>query len=101
VRLDAPHVAAGSQPPVWDPLATPIVFEDEHLLAVSKPPHLSVYPTRRHRGGSLIQRVHARPAGSGEKTTYPPTLCHRLDRETSGLVLFARNRAARAALSGS
>ena len=96
VRLDAAHVGA---PDACDEHELSIVFEDELLLAVSKPPHLSVYPTRRHRGGSLIQRVHARQRRRDGEGGYPPTLCHRIDRETSGLVLFARSRAARACLS--
>ncbi len=96
VRLDAPHVAAGEDCEELPDAA--VVFEDELLLAVSKPPHLNVYPTRRHRGGSLIQRLHARQRGRAPAAGYPPTPCHRIDRETSGLVLFARTRAARAAL---
>lgn len=99
VRLDAPHVGAETAPAERATAEIPIVFEDDLLLAVSKPPHLNVYPTRRHRGGSLIQRVHARERRKDTPGGYPPTLCHRLDRETSGLVLFARSRAARAALS--
>ena len=98
-RLDAPHVEADPASANGAPAEVPVVFEDDLLLAVSKPPHLNVYPTRRHRGGSLIQRVHARERRKDRSGGYPPTLCHRLDRETSGLVLFARSRAARAALS--
>jgi 23S rRNA pseudouridine1911/1915/1917 synthase len=43
--------------------------------------------------------VHERQRLEEGDSSYPPTLCHRLDRETSGLVLFARNRSARAEIS--
>ena len=99
VRLDAPDVEAGFGAATWDPLAISVVYEDEAILAVSKPPHVSVYPSRRHRASSLIQQVHARERQLYDGRRYPPTLCHRLDRETSGLVLFARSRRARAELS--
>jgi 23S rRNA pseudouridine1911/1915/1917 synthase len=74
----------------------PIVFEDARLLVVSKPPGVSVYPSRRHRTGSLLERVHRqqRAAGGGA----PPSPCHRLDRETSGLFLLAKDVEARAAI---
>jgi 23S rRNA pseudouridine1911/1915/1917 synthase len=76
-----------------------VIFEDEDLLAVSKPPHLNVYPSRRHRAGSLIELVHEGHRLRHRPTDYAPTLCHRLDRETSGLVLFAKSRASRAEIS--
>ncbi len=96
LTLPAPRLEAGAGPA--PPLAVSVVYEDEHLLAVDKPPHLSVYPTRRHRAGSLIERVHERCREVGGRDAPPPTLCHRLDRETSGLVLFARDAATRAAI---
>ncbi len=75
-----------------------IVFEDEHLLAVNKPPGSTVYPSRRHKAGSLIEWVHSRHRRRQGPGGYFPTPCHRLDRETSGLVLFAKHRAVRAEL---
>ncbi len=72
-----------------------VVWDDERILAVSKPPGVSLYPTRRHRRRSLLERVHRRHARNGDRGA-PPSPCHRLDRETSGVVLFARDREARA-----
>lgn len=68
-----------------------VLYEDDVCLAVDKPPFLPVHPSGRHMGDTLIQRVHARFAG--ESTTFDgaPRLCHRIDRETSGLVLVAKN----------
>ncbi len=96
LTLPAPRFEAGVGPA--PPLAIRFVHEDEHLLAVDKPAHLNVYPTRRHRAGSLIERVHERCRELGGAGALPPTLCHRLDRETSGLVLFAKDAGTRAAI---
>jgi 23S rRNA pseudouridine1911/1915/1917 synthase len=72
-----------------------VVHEDAHLLAVNKPAPMNVCPTRRHLGGSLTELVHRRHRARGD-TGSPPSPCHRLDRETSGVVLFARDRDTRA-----
>ena len=72
-----------------------IVYEDAHLLAVNKPSPMNVYPTRRHLGGSLTELVHRRHRALGAEGS-PPSPCHRLDRETSGVVLFAKDRETRA-----
>ncbi|MDX1502862.1 MAG: pseudouridine synthase, partial [Thermoanaerobaculia bacterium] len=93
VRLPTPSAEPAGR--AWRAEEIQVVWEDEELLAVGKPPHLSVYPSRRHREASLIELVHELHGGGG----YPPTLCHRLDRETSGVVLFARSREARAHLN--
>jgi 23S rRNA pseudouridine1911/1915/1917 synthase len=67
--------------------ALEVLYEDEELLAVDKPPMLAVHPSGRHLADTLIQRVHAR-RGAGELPRGArPRLCHRLDRETSGIVL--------------
>lgn len=68
-----------------------ILWEDEDALAVDKPPHLPVHPSGRHHGDTLIQRVHARYKDSHLDRGVAPRLCHRLDRETSGIVLVAKN----------
>ena len=68
-----------------------ILYEDEEVLVVDKPPHVAVHPSGRHLADTLIQRVHAHfreEIGAGRMT---PRLCHRLDRETSGLVLVAKH----------
>ncbi len=98
VRLPSAPVEAGKEAKAWKPVLGPAVFEDDHLLAVCKPPHLNVYPSRRHRGPSLVELVHRRHHELFGAPVYAPALCHRLDRETSGLVVFAKNRSARAAL---
>ncbi len=71
-----------------------VLFEDEFLLAVDKPPFVAVHPSHRHVSDSLIHRVHVRYRADIEARGWAPKLCHRLDRETSGIVLCAREAAA-------
>jgi 23S rRNA pseudouridine1911/1915/1917 synthase len=73
-----------------------IVFEDEYLVAVDKPAGLVVHPSGRHLTDTLIQRLHAHYLQLGKHL--PIKLCHRLDRETSGLVLAAKDAETHAAV---
>ena len=77
--------------------STPVVvlYEDEALLAVAKPAGLVTHPAYKHPDGTLADAVFARQTARGEDR---PWLLHRLDRETSGVVLFAKTEAARRAL---
>jgi 23S rRNA pseudouridine1911/1915/1917 synthase len=73
----------------WDenpvPTDVPIVYEDEHLLAVDKPAHLPVHPSARYYRNTLIKVLQAKRPGEWL------SLAHRLDRETSGLILVSKN----------
>ena len=62
-----------------------IVYEDAHLLVVDKPPLVTVHPTARQHHHTLIKRLEAERPGEFL------ALIHRLDRETSGLLLVARS----------
>ncbi len=65
-----------------------ILYEDEHLLVVDKPPLMAVHPTARYHRHTVIRRLaEQRP---GEHLS----LVHRLDRDTSGILLVARSTAA-------
>lgn len=82
--------------PPWDedpvPTDVPIVYEDAHLFAVDKPALLPVHPTARYHRNTLIKILKdARP---GEFVS----LGHRLDRETSGVLMCAKSAAADRAL---
>ena len=82
--------------PAWDenpvPTDVPIVYEDEHLFAVNKPALLPVHPTARYHKNTLIHVLKtARP---GEFVS----LGHRLDRETSGVLICSRSTTADRAL---
>ncbi|MCX8229407.1 MAG: RluA family pseudouridine synthase [Planctomycetota bacterium] len=78
-----------------DPGDLEIVFEDKWLVAVNKPPHINVHPSHGHLTGSLIHLVHERHRSVWGETEDMPTLCHRLDRETSGVVLCAKDQLGR------
>ena len=69
-----------------------IVYEDEHLLVVDKPAGVVVHPARGHREGTLVQALAAR--ASGGEDPQRPGIVHRLDRDTSGLLVVARSEEA-------
>ena len=68
-----------------------VPYEDEHLLIVDKPAGLVVHPARGHWTGTLAQALAGRAAG-GDETR--PGIVHRLDRDTSGLLVVARSEEA-------
>lgn len=76
-----------------------VVFEDRHLLVVSKPPFLPVHPGAGHRQNSLIDQVHAYLEADARPGVFRPSLAHRLDRDTSGLLLLGKSVAILQALS--
>jgi len=75
--------------------AVRIVHEDRHLLVVDKPAGVVVHPARGHREGTLAQAL-AGVAGGGEVGR--PGIVHRLDKDTSGLLVVARDEATHRAL---
>jgi 23S rRNA pseudouridine1911/1915/1917 synthase len=77
------------------PAAITILYEDEALLAVNKPAGMVTHPAYRHPDGTLWDAVLARQTRLGQGK---PWLLHRLDRETSGVILFAKTVEARRAL---
>jgi 23S rRNA pseudouridine1911/1915/1917 synthase len=73
-----------------------IVHADEHLLVVDKPAGVVVHPAHGHRAGTLVQALGDRVAGGDDPQR--PGVVHRLDRDTSGLLVLARSERAHAAL---
>jgi 23S rRNA pseudouridine955/2504/2580 synthase len=67
-----------------------VKFEDEHMLVVSKPPFLPVHPGAGHRTNSLIDQIHAYLEVGTEPAVFRPSLVHRLDRDTSGLIVIGK-----------
>jgi 23S rRNA pseudouridine1911/1915/1917 synthase len=77
-----------------------IVFEDEDLAVVAKPAGIVVHPAPGHRQGTLVNGLMARLTSlSSVGGRARPGLVHRLDRDTSGLLMVAKNDAAHTALS--
>ncbi len=78
--------------PPWDEgvpdTHLPVVFEDDELLAINKPPFVVVHPTARHHRSTVAMLLAA------ERPLAHLTLIHRIDRETSGVLLVAKTRAA-------
>ena len=65
-----------------------VAYEDEHLLVVDKPAGVVVHPGAGHATGTLVHGLAGRTAGGGEDR---PGIVHRLDRDTSGLLVVARS----------
>lgn len=78
----------GPPPSVADPARFAVPYEDEHLLVVDKPPGVVVHPARGHHSGTLSQALAGRAAGGEEGRA---GIVHRLDRDTSGLLVIARS----------
>ncbi len=66
-----------------------ILYEDAHLLAVDKPAGMLVHPSRAQLGGTLANRVIGYYARTGQHSAFHPAT--RLDRDTFGVVLLAKN----------
>ncbi len=67
-----------------------IAFEDEHLLVVDKPAGIAVHPSRGHASGTLVHGLLGHAVAGGEEAERPG-IVHRLDRDTSGLLVVARS----------
>jgi 23S rRNA pseudouridine1911/1915/1917 synthase len=77
----------------------PVVFADEHVIVVDKPPGLVVHPGAGNATGTLVQGLLARfPDLAGGDDPSRPGVVHRLDQGTSGLLMVARTPAAHTAL---
>jgi 23S rRNA pseudouridine1911/1915/1917 synthase len=86
LEIEAPAPVA--EPSVPLPELT-IVYSDDHLLVVDKPAGVVVHPAPGHAGGTLAQALAAAGAEGGEQDR--PGIVHRLDRDTSGLLVVARS----------
>ncbi len=92
VRIPPVRVAEKSDAPAAPAREFPIVYEDEHLLAINKPAGVAVHGGSGVSSGVIEQLRQARPTAKFLE------LVHRLDKETSGLLLIAKKRSALVAL---
>ena len=92
VRVPPVRVAEKTSAPAAPAREFPIVFEDEHLIAINKPAGVAVHGGSGVSSGVIEQLRQARPTAKFLE------LVHRLDKETSGLLLIAKKRAALVAL---
>jgi 23S rRNA pseudouridine1911/1915/1917 synthase len=97
LELDVPEVRPLDLAAEAIPLA--VVYEDDDLLIIDKPAGLVVHPAPGHASGTLVNALLSREGGfGGIAGVARPGIVHRLDRDTSGLIMVARNDAAQAHL---
>ncbi|MFM7887499.1 MAG: RluA family pseudouridine synthase, partial [Pseudanabaena sp.] len=96
-------VKAGDHIQLITPAATPldliaqeipldVLYEDEHLIVINKPAGLVVHPAAGHSDGTLVNALLAHcHALSGINGTQRPGIVHRLDKDTSGVMVVAKN----------
>lgn len=90
-----------------EPIPLTIVYEDADLLVVDKPPGLVVHPAPGHAGGTLVNAVLAHVPELGEEEglddseqqAMRPGIVHRLDKDTSGLLVVAKHERAQSSLA--
>lgn len=70
-----------------------IIFEDNDLLVVNKPKGMVVHPAPGHSGGTLVNALmfHCKDSLSGINGIIRPGIVHRIDKDTSGLLIVAKN----------
>jgi 23S rRNA pseudouridine1911/1915/1917 synthase len=74
-------------------ISVPVIFEDEHVVVVDKPAGLVVHPGAGNRSGTLVNALLGRGISGGEDPSRPGVV-HRLDRDTSGLMVLAKGEPA-------
>lgn len=73
-------------------IAFGIEYEDEHVMVVNKPQGLVVHPAPGHYSGTLVNGLlHYQPTWSGINGVMRPGIVHRIDKDTSGLLLVAKH----------
>jgi len=90
------------RPPSVDPEDLPltILLEEETFVVLDKAPGMAVHPGRGRPGGTLANAIaHRWGLGGAEGAAYRPGIVHRLDLETSGVMVVAKTEAAHAALA--
>ena len=98
VEFELPPPASDKQIP--EDIALDIIFEDDHIAAVNKPANMVVHPAKGHWSGALTAALsfHFRNLSTIGGATRPG-IVHRLDRDTSGVILVAKTDQAHASLA--
>ena len=99
VTVDVPQLRETALPPQDIPLD--VGYEDDDVIVVNKPTGLVVHPAPGHPDGTLVNALlhHCGDSLSGIGGEKRPGIVHRIDRDTSGLIIAAKNDAAHLALS--
>jgi 23S rRNA pseudouridine1911/1915/1917 synthase len=96
LEFEAPEPAVAELEP--EQMDLRIAYEDEHLIVVDKPAGLVVHPASGHATGTLVQGLLGHDIAGGDAAR--PGIVHRLDRDTSGLMVVARSEEAHKRLQG-
>jgi 23S rRNA pseudouridine1911/1915/1917 synthase len=98
--LDVPEVRVDEL--LAEDIPLDIVYRDDDVMVIDKPAGLVTHPAPGHRSGTLVNALLGLDAGEGALATVAgverPGIVHRLDRDTSGLIVVARNDAAQVSL---
>ena len=99
-RITATFPPAEEVEPAAERIPLTIIYQDEDVIVVDKPAGLTVHPAPGHDSGTLVNALLALvPELAGLHDRVRPGIVHRLDRDTSGLLVVARNERARADLT--
>lgn len=99
LTLDVPEAAPPE--PAGEAIPLDIVFEDDDIIVINKPAGLVVHPAAGHDSGTLVNALiaHCGASLSGIGGVRRPGIVHRLDKDTTGLMVVAKNDLAHASLS--
>jgi len=86
--------------PAPEDIPLKVIYEDDDLLVIDKPPGLTVHPAPGHQAHTLVNALLSRyPALADMADKERPGIVHRLDKDTSGLMVVAKNAQAQASLA--
>jgi 23S rRNA pseudouridine1911/1915/1917 synthase len=99
ITIDVPEAVAAE--PAGEDIALDIVFEDDDIIVIDKPKGLVVHPAAGHETGTLVNALiaHCGASLSGIGGVRRPGIVHRLDKDTTGLMVVAKNDRAHQSLS--
>ena len=99
ITIDVP--AAAPAEPAGEAIALNIVYEDDDIIVIDKPAGLVVHPAAGHETGTLVNALiaHCGASLSGIGGVKRPGIVHRLDKDTTGLMVAAKNDRAHASLT--
>jgi len=98
-RLEIPAPAAAE--PASEAIPLSVLFEDQYLIVIDKPPGMAVHPAPGSESGTLVNALlhHCGDSLSGIGGVARPGIVHRIDKDTSGIVVVAKTDAAHHGLS--
>ena len=99
ITIDVPEAVAAE--PAGETIALEIVFEDDDIIVINKPKGLVVHPAAGHETGTLVNALiaHCGASLSGIGGVRRPGIVHRIDKDTTGLMVVAKNDRAHQSLS--